>query len=185
MNWLTFSILAYLGYAAQLVLNPLWSLGDPTVYEYRPMLLLILLVFIGLQAPAMAVAWSAVVLGLLADIMLQQHEPGLIGPWALGFLAAGYALVQLRNLLFRDSMFTIAIMTLVAGVFALLVATTLHALRQNIGFLGNDPVEGFSAAEQLYRGFIAMLYTGLVAVPAGYLLLKSKELWGFSQRGTR
>lgn len=179
MNWLTFSILAYLAYALQLVLGPAWSING-----HEPMLLLILLVFIGLQAPAIAVAWSAVLLGLLADILLQQHETGLVGPWALGFLAAGYALVQLRNLLFRDSMFTVAIMTLVAGVFALLVATTLHVMR-GIPVLGNEVVEGFSAAEQLYRGFATLLYTAAVAVPVGYLLLRSRLLWGFSHRGGR
>lgn len=182
MNWLTFSILAYVGYALQVVLAPLWAIND----LYQPMLLLILLVFIALQAPGMTVAWSAIVLGLLVDILaIQQPVTGVLGPWALGFLAAGYALVQLRNLLFRDSMFTIAIMTFVAGIFALLVATTLHTLRQNVGLLGNDPVVGFSAADQLVRGFLTLLYTAAVAVPAGYLLLKMRTLWGFSQRGAR
>ncbi len=180
MNWLTFTILAYLSYALQLLVSARW----PTP-GHEPMLLLILLVFIALQAPAIAVGWSALLLGLLVDIMLQQHETGLIGPWALGFLAAGYALVQLRNLLFRDSMFTIAIMTLVAGVFALLVATTLHAMRQNITLLGNEPVANFKAADQLVHGFIVLLYSAVVAIPAGYLLLRSRPLWGFSQRGMR
>jgi len=180
MNWLLFAILAYLGYALQLVLAPLWPMSG-----HEPLVLLILLVFIGLQAPAMAVAWSAVLLGLCVDIQLQQHEPGLIGPWALGFLAAGYALVQLRNLLFRDSMFTIGIMTLIAGIFALLVATTLHALRDNIGILGNEPVEGFKAANQLYRGFFTLLNTAVFAIPLGYVLLKSRAIWSFSARSSR
>lgn len=179
MNWLTFTITAYLAYAAQLVLAPVWSINAS-----EPLLLLILLVFIGLQAPPMAVAWSAIVLGVLVDIYLQQHTVGLIGPWALGFLAAGYAMVQLRNLLFRDSMFTIGIMTLVAGVFALLVATTLHAMR-GIPLLGNEPVEGFTAADQLFRGFFGLLYTAAVAVPFGFVLLKMRPIWGFSGRGSR
>ncbi|MFN3166287.1 MAG: rod shape-determining protein MreD [Phycisphaeraceae bacterium] len=176
MNWLTFSILAYAGYALQVALAPLWGIKD-----HQPILLLILLVFIGLQAPAMTVAWSAVVLGVLFDAFLPD---GLIGPWALGFLAAGYAMVQLRNLLFRDSMFTIAIMTLIAGVFALLVATTLQVIR-GVPLMGNEPAENFSAANQLFSGFFTLLYTAAVAIPAGYLLLKMKQAWGFSQRGMR
>lgn len=180
MNWLTFGILAYLTYTLQIVLAPAWTIGD----GYEPLLLLILLVFVGLQAPAITVAWVAVILGLLVDVLLQQHEAGLIGPWSLGFLAAGYALVQLRNLLFRDSMFTIAIMTLVAGVFALLVATTIHVMR-GIPVLGNDPVEGFSAANQLYRGFITLLYSAGVAIPVGHLLLRMRVIWGFVHRSTR
>lgn len=180
MNWLTFSILAYAAYAIQLVLAPVWMLSNR-----EPMLLLILLVFIGLQAPGMHVAWAAVVLGILADVLGNHHVTGLIGPWALGFLAAGYALSQIRNLLFKDSVFTMAIMTLIAGVFALLVATTLQALRDNIPILGNDPVEGFKAVDQLYYGFATLLYTAVIAIPVGFLLLKMRSLWGFSGRSSR
>jgi len=179
MNWITFSILAYLFYALQIAIAPVW-----TIRNTEPMLLLIMLVFIGLQARAMAVAWAALVLGVLVDMSLQQHEPGLIGPWAIGFLAAGYAMVQLRNLLFRDSMFTIAIMTMVAGIFAFLVATTIHVMR-GIPILGNEPAVGFSAVEQLYRGFFTLIYTSIVAIPVGYMLLKSRPIWGLSGRGTR
>ena len=179
MNWLTFAILAYLGYALQILLGPFWPMQG-----HEPMVLLILLVFIGLQAPAMAVAWSAIILGVLTDILLQEHEVGLIGPWAIGFLAAGYAMVQLRNLLFRDSMFTIGIMTLIAGIFALLVATMLQAFR-GVPLFGNDPVEGFTAANQLYRGFFTLLNTAVVAIPLGYALLRMRSLWGFGGRGSR
>lgn len=179
MNWLTFTILAYLACALQIVLKPVWMIGDS-----EPMLALILLVFIALQAPAIHVAWAAIVLGLLADSLPFQHEDGLIGPWALGFLVAGYAMVQLRNLLFRDSMFTIAIMTLVAGVFALLFATALQLLR-GVPALNNEMVEGFSAANRLYYGFGTLLYTAAVAIPVGFLLLRSKPIWGFSHRGMR
>ncbi|MEM9345312.1 MAG: rod shape-determining protein MreD [Planctomycetota bacterium] len=180
MNWLTFAIMTYLGFALQVVLAPVWP-----IQHHQPLVLLILLVYIGLQAPAMAVAWSAVVLGLLADIMpYVKPETGVIGPWAIGFLAAGYAMVQLRNLLFRDSMFTIGIMTLIAGIFALLVATTLHAFR-GIPLFGNEPVEGFKAANQLYRGFFTLLNTAAFAIPMGYVLLRTRSLWSFSGRGSR
>jgi rod shape-determining protein MreD len=179
MNWLTFSILSYVGFALQVLLMPLWPIDG-----HEPMVLLVLLVFIGLQAPSMHVAWSAVVLGVLTDILMQQHEIGLIGPWAIGFLAAGYALIQLRNLLFRDSMFTIGIMTVIAGVFALLVATMLQAFR-GVPLLGNDAVEGFRAADQLFRGFWTLINTAVFAVPAGYVLLQSRSIWSFSGRGSR
>ena len=180
MNWLTFSILAYLGFALQVVLKPIWP-----IQGHEPMVLLIILVYIGLQAPAMVVAWSAIILGLLADIMpYQEVQTGIIGPWAIGFLAAGYAMVQLRNLLFRDSMFTIGIMTLIAGIFALLVATMLQAFR-GVPLFGDEPIEGFRAAEQLYRGFFTLLNTAVFAIPVGFGLLKMRPLWGFSGRGSR
>ena len=181
MNWLTFSILAYLAYALQLILAPLWSfeLGEKGI---EPMLLLVLLVYIGLQAPGIHVAWAAIVLGVLADVLQDDYQTALIGPWAIGMLAAGYALIQMRNLLFKDSMFTIGIMTLVAGIFALLVTTTLYTMRDNVPLFGNTPVVGYSAFDELYYGFAKMLYTAAVAIPVGYLLLKSQALWGFNAR---
>lgn len=180
MNWLTFAILTYLAYALEIVLAPIWPMQG-----HAPLVLLVLLVFVGLQASAMSVAWAAIVLGLLADLLpIQQSQVGVIGPWAIGFLAAGYALVQLRNLLFRDSMFTIGIMTLVAGVFALLVAVTLQAFR-GIPMLGNEPVVGFKAAEQLYSGFFTLLNTAVFAIPMGYALLRTRPMWGFGGRGSR
>lgn len=177
MNWLTFTVLAYVGLALQILLAPQWSIG-----ENEPMLLLVLLVFVALQAPGLHAAWAAVLLGVMTDVYRADYQTGLIGPWALGMLVASYALVQMRNLLFKDSMFTISIMTLVAGIFALLVATTLHAVRDNAAFLGSEPVAQFSAARQLYEGFGMLLYTSVIAIPAGYLLLRMQPLFGFSAR---
>ena len=180
MNWLTFAILSYLGFALQVLLMPFCDM----IGFHEPIVLLVLLVFIGLQAPPIHVAWGAIVLGVLTDILMQQHEIGLIGPWAIGFLAAGYAMIQLRNLLFRDSMFTIGIMTLIAGIFALLVATMLQAFR-GLPIFGNDAVEGFKAADQLFRGFWMLLTTAIFAVPVGYVLLQARQIWSFSGRGSR
>lgn len=179
MNGLIFAILAYLGFALQLVLTPAWPMQG-----HEPMVLLILLVFIGLQAPPMAVAWSALVLGVCTDILREDMAVGLIGPWAIGFLVAGYAVVQMRNLLFRDSMFTIGIMTLIAGIFALLVATTLQAFR-GIPLFGNDPIAAFKASDALYHGFFTLLNTAVFAILLGIALLRTRAIWGFSGRGSR
>lgn len=176
MNWPLFAITAYLVYALQQGLGHLWQLNG-----VEPLLPLILLVFIGLQASATTVAWAAIVLGLLVDIETQQVT-NLVGPWALGFLAASYALVQLRNLLFRDSVITIAIMSFVAGIFAILVTTILYAMR-GIPQLTGEGLADFSAADKLVDGFFLLLYTAALSLPVGYLLLKTKDFWGFSPRG--
>lgn len=179
MNWFLFAILAYLGFALQLVLTPAWPMQG-----HEPMVLLVLLVFIGLQAPPMAVAWSALVLGVCTDILCEDMEVGLIGPWAIGFLVAGYVVVQLRNLLFRDSMFTIGIMTLIAGIVALLVATTLQVLR-SIPLFGNEPIAAFKASDALFFGFFTLLNTAVFAILLGFPLLRTRAMWGFSGRGSR
>ncbi|MEM1355723.1 MAG: rod shape-determining protein MreD [Planctomycetota bacterium] len=175
MNWIVFAIAAYLAYALQQGLGHFWRIGD-----HEPLLPLILLVFIALQGSASTVAWAAILLGLLVDIET-QGVTDLVGPWALGFLAAGYTLLQLRNLLFKDSVFTIAIMSLVSGVFAVLVPTILYAMR-GIGFLTGEGIADFSAAQQLFDGFLMLVYTTALSIPVGWLLLKSKEAWGFGPR---
>ena len=173
MNWLIFTLFAYVTYVLQAGLAPVWTLGERT----EPRLLLILLVYIAMQASPTTVAFAALALGALHDIR-QTSVPGLIGPWALGYLAAGYVLLQLRNLLFRDSVFTVAIMSLVAGVFAYLVSTALYALR-GVSFLLGQPVAEFSAANAMFQGFFDLLYTAVVALPVGYLLIQSHKVWDF------
>lgn len=173
MNWLIFGLFSYLAYVLQAGLAPLWTLGERT----EPRLLLVLLVYIALQASPTTVAVAALALGLLHDIR-QTSVPMLVGPWALGYLAAGYTLLQLRNLLFRDSVFTIAIMTFVAGIFAYLVSTALYTLR-GVSFLLSQPVAEFSAANAMFQGFLDLLYTAVIAFPLGYALIKSHKLWSF------
>jgi len=179
MNWLIFTLVAYVSYVLQAGLAPVWTLGERT----EPRLLLIVLVFIALQASPTTVAFAAIALGLLHDIR-QTNVPLLVGPWALGYLVAGYALLQLRNLLFRDSVFTIAIMSFVAGLFAYLVSTVLYSVR-GIGFLLGQPIADFSAANTLFQGFLDLVFTAVVAFPVGYLLIKSREAWGFTNSSGR
>ena len=177
MNWLIFTLVAYFAYVVQAGLAPVWMLGART----EPRLLLVLLVYIGLQASPVTVAFAALALGLLHDIQGTGVD-GLIGPWALGYLAASYALLQLRNLLFKDSVFTIAIMTLVAGVFAYLVSTALYSFR-GVPFLLGQPAPGFSAANALFQGFLDLIYTAVFAVPLGYGLIRTRKIWSFVAAG--
>ena len=84
MNWMIFGLFAYAAYVLQGGLAPLWTLGERT----EPRLLIILLVYVALQASPATVAVAAIILGVLHDIR-QTSVPGLVGPWALGYLAAG------------------------------------------------------------------------------------------------
>jgi len=177
MNWITFALIALASYILQDGMGTGWSGGGVT----HPHLMLIVLVYLALQAPPVTVAWAAIVLGFLADISTGKVT-GLVGPWTLGYLAAAYALLQLRNLLFRDSVFTIAIMTFVAGIFVHLVATLLYAMR-GVPFFANQPISGFQPANVLFQGFFDLIYTSVLAMPIGYALIKSSSLWGFHGAG--
>lgn len=177
MNWLFFALIAFVAYTLQDGMGNAWARGGDT----HPHLMLIVLVYLALQAAPMTVAWAALILGILADIAMSKVT-GMIGPWTLGYLAAAYALLQLRNLLFRDSVFTIAIMTFVAGIFIHLVATLLYAMR-GVPYFANQPIAGFEPANVLFQGFFDMIYSGVLAFPLGYALIKSHKIWSFHGAG--
>lgn len=183
MRWPVFLILAYLALALDGGLRGLW------VYHGTwPELPLILLVFIALSAPARHVAWSALLLGLLVDLQpIAVHLPSdrssaadlvLVGPNALGYMLAGFAAYQFRGFAFRDSPITVAVAALFSGVFAHLVVVALLSFR-GFSWLTAEPIPDYSAAADLVARALRLLYTAVVALPVGWLLIRSDPLWGF------
>ncbi|MEM8736923.1 MAG: rod shape-determining protein MreD [Planctomycetota bacterium] len=178
MNWITFGITTYVCFALQSALGPAWSVGSGV----SPNLLLILAVFVGVSARRAVVPWAMLTLGVLLDLLPGPLVgPGVIvGPQALGYLAGAYAVLQLRNLVFRESVFTLVVMVFAVGGFAALVETLVYALR-GLPWLADQPL-GWSTTEQLWRRLQELLYTAVVALPLGFLLGASRRLWGFSSR---
>lgn len=180
MNWLVFAISAF---ACLLVERATEGLNPFRGYEVYPSLLLVLLVFVGLQAQPMTVAWAGLALGLLVDLMYPgggDAPAAVLGPAALGYLVGAYAVIQLRTLLFRDSTLTLAIMVFAVGIFVNLVEVAVYSFRQ-IEFLAGADIPGWSATDQLVKRFLRLVYSTIVAVPVGYLLLKTQPLWQFAR----
>jgi len=178
LNWIVFVITTYVLLALQSGLAPAWAVGGAT-----PNLLLILAVFIGISAGRAVVMWAVLILGLLLDL-----QPGplsgqgvILGPHAVGYLVGGYAVLQLRNLLFRESVVTIIVMVFAVGGFAALVETLIYALR-GLPWLANQPLHDWSTIDQLWRRLQELLYTAVAAVPLGLLLQSTRKLWGFASR---
>lgn len=177
MNWIVFAITAYVFFALQVGLAPAWIVGGAT-----PNLMLILAVFVGVSARKAAVPWALLIVGLLLD-----SQPGplrdqgiILGPQAVGYLVGAYVVLQLRNLLFRESVVTIVLMVFAVGGFAALVETLIYALR-GLPWLANAAL-GWSTTEQLWRRLQEILYTAAVAVPVGLLLQSTRRWWGFTNR---
>lgn len=174
MSRLTFVITAYAAVSIQAGLAPLWGVPHGGS-QATPSLLLILTCFLALMAPSLTAVWSAVILGLLADAL---SAVPLVGPHALGFALGAYVVLQLRGLVFRESVLTLAFMTLAAGVFAHLGAVALIAIR-SIPLTPGGAVEGFVAADELVGRFFDVLYTAAASVPVGWLLFRTASWWGF------
>lgn len=183
MSWLMFAVTAYLLTALQEGLSPLWSIPHGRAVEAAPSLLLILLCFVSLMATGTTSLWAALVLGLVVDAL---GGTPIVGPHAIGFMLGAYVVLQLRALVFRESMFTLAFMTLAAGLFANLAAVALLSFR-GLPVSPAEATPGFAAADQLVTRFFDVLYSTVVAIPLGWLLFKISPLWRFpsKSRGDR
>ena len=185
MNWLIFVLITYLFLLMQTGLTSL--LGLPDAQGVSPDFLLILAVYVGLLAPAKTVAWSMLSIGIVANL-LPGPVPGgpILGPEALGYLAGAFAVLQLRTLVFRESVITLAIMVLVVGMFIQLVTVALYTTR-GLPFLLGDPVPAWSASKELVDRFLMLLYSSAAAVPLGIMLIRLRSVFNFTpgQRSQR
>lgn len=181
MNWLTFAIFAFAAYVLETSLRSLFAIGDSGV---SPNLLLILMTFVGLMAPATTVLWASIVCGLLVDLQGGATLEPVLGPAALGFLLAGYAVLQLRGLVFRESAATLVVMTFVAGVFAQLAIVMIYGLR-NAAITPAEPIPGWDAATQLYHRFFVLLYSAAAAAPVGWVLFRFAGAFGLHHHKAR
>jgi len=171
MNWLIFAIAAYLAYALDTGLRVLLSSGGVS-----PSFLLILAVYLGLLAPHRTVIWSYLVLGILTDLQgVYTAEHTVLGPAALGYLVGAYAVLQLRGMVFRESIITVSVLSFAAGIF---IHLTMLAILKFRALVTGEPMM-LSAADALVQGFLHLLYTAAAAVPVGFILLRTTPMWGF------
>jgi len=183
MHWPVFAIFTFLLLILEDGLRTLISIGYTS-----PSLLLILLVFIALWASPAIGGWAAVILGLLTDLTTpvyaigEVHDVALIGPCCLGYLTGAIVIVQLRGMVFRDSSLAMGVLVIISGAFVHLVIMALLTMR-GLPWPVAEPIPGWSAADQLVARFFDLLYSGLVAVPLGYVLIRSRAIWGFQPQG--
>lgn len=179
MRWTIFVIFAFAALVLELGLRNLLKLE--LAGNASPSFVLILAVFVAMWAPPRVALWSGLILGLLLDLNNPFVENGseyaLIGPAALGYVLGAYAVVQLRGLVYRDSPFALAALVFVGGIFVHLLIVAVLTLR-GLPILAY-PIPDWHAAPQLYQRFWELLYTAIVAVPLGFILLRTMPLWAF------
>ncbi len=170
MNWLLFAILTYGFLLMQQGLTALF--GIPDAQGVTPDFLLILAIFVGIQAQARTVVWAMLTIGICANLLPGPVAGGsILGPEALGYLAGAFAILQLRTLVFRESVISLAIMVFVVGIFIQLVTVALYTGRGLPLFLG-QPVPNWNASDELVHRFLILLYSAIASIPIGLVLLK-------------
>ncbi len=178
MRWTVFAIMVYLAFAAQEGLRTLLVVGHTS-----PNFLLVMFVFVAMHAPRLIVAWAAVAVGLVADLQPlpqadQLADVAVIGPGCLGYLAAGFVVIHLRVMVFRESTMATAALVVASGLFFHLIVVALLTMRGLAWPLG-EPIRGWNAADQLVHRFLEVMYSAVWAVPIAAGLLKIEWLWGF------
>lgn len=181
MNWFLFAIFAYVMLALEVGLAGLLGFQGASG-AVTPSFVLILAVYIGMLAPTSVVPWAMLILGLLVDLQPGPVQDAVVvGPMALGYLTGAFAVLQLRALVFRESVISLAAMIFGVGVFVHLVAVALLTMR-GLPWTLAEPIAGWNAADQLVHRFLHLLYTAGMALPIGAILFKITPLWHFTSR---
>jgi cell shape-determining protein MreD len=195
MRWAVFAALAFIALAAELSLRPV--LMFHTIGGISPSFLACLAVFIAMFAPRLTALWSCWLLGLLLDLSTPfaasagsvagvPGAPGggaatyyLIGPYALGYTFAAYMVLQMRPMVFRQRALSIGVMTGLSLLAVALISVAIFVVRSWYAADAGIYSTGVSAGSELLRRLGIALYSALVAVPLGWLLLATLPYWGF------
>lgn len=184
MKWPVFAIALYLLLALQISLAPAVRI-ETGAGAVEPLLLLTLLTFVGLSASPRIVLIAAGVTGLFLDAVTtwqtsSSESVTLLGPNALAFMAGGLVLLQVRPMVFRQHALAYAVMILIAGVAVHLVVVGILSVR-----IWYDPAPGFSATGELFRRFLALLYSAAVGAGLSIPLVLASPLFGFTTTRAR
>lgn len=183
MRWVVFAVAAVVGVVFDTGLSEVLRIEK--LGNVRPSLCAVIAVFVALSAPRTAALWACLVLGVLLDLAQPLTVAGnrvvyLIGPCALGYLLGGWLVISWRSMVFRRRPLTIGAMTLLLLLAAQVVAVTVYLVRAQAWYPGQAIVwTDTSTLSELGRRLLAAVYSGLVAIPFGWLLVQTLGLWGF------
>ena len=183
MNWITFIIASWVCLGLDLGLRESLQIGNLSI---APSFTIALLAFIGLWASTTSALWSAIILGVLLDLVNPVHTTDdamatVVGPYALGCLLGMSAVINLRAVMFRKSILTQAFLTLVLMVIAEIVVTFSLSFRQ-----WYDVINFGQPIGELLLRLGSALYTALVVLlPFGFILTLTLPAFNFHHAAPR
>ena len=148
-----------------------------------------LVVFVALFAPRQTALWAALFTGVMLDlgspvVLGSEDMVHVIGPHALGLVLGAYLVLLLRSIVVRRNPLTVGMLVVPCLLAASLVSMAIWTIR---GFYGEleVPWAGLTAAGELGRIIGWAVYSALVAIPIGWLLLLSWTVWKFDPTALR
>jgi hypothetical protein len=179
MRWTIFLVAALLATALDLGLAGAMTLR--TLGFLTPSFAAILVAYIALLGRFDHVLWGAWFVGILADLSPGSTEGQelvfIVGPHALGYVFGAWILLTIRSMVFRQRVLTLGTCTVVCGFSAGLGTVVVGLVRYWLPFTGGAVVP-FGLGE-LGHAFGDALYSGILAIPVGWLLFQTMPLWRF------
>ncbi|MGD9693176.1 MAG: hypothetical protein AB7G17_10335 [Phycisphaerales bacterium] len=181
MRWLAFAIVAWALLGLEVGFKDALQVGAGPV---APSFVMALVVFVALHAPALTAAAAGLVIGLALDLTHAHQFMGapqtvvIVGPYAIGCMCGAYAVVAMRSIVMRHNPLTFAFLTVMGAMIMHVVVSALMEARSIYDVIT------FDAGPELMARVWISLYTGVVAVPLGWLLQKSEPVFRFAPMGS-
>lgn len=169
MNWLVFTLNAWVLLGLELGLKDSLRIGETPM---SPSFVMPLAVAVAIAAPTTPALWACLSLGVALDLTntIETAAGGpartVLGPYALGYLVAGYLVLTMRGLMMRKNILTIGFLSLACSLVANIVVTAIMAIRARY-----DVGVEFDASQQLLWRLGSSLYTGVVGTILGAVML--------------
>lgn len=181
MNWSIFVIAVLLASALDAGLGGLFEIGS-TRAEILPSVV----VFMALAAPKKLVVRAAIVAGLVADLfaptIVADGTPLVVlGPRALAFALGAAAVIPLRGLLYRQNPLSNSAAVAIFSSFTALGWIVVSILRSVVAG-GDVPWWPATGTSELLIQFLGALADAALALPAFWVLTRTKPLWGFETK---
>lgn len=172
MSWPVALVFGYLLLAIELVIPTELRVGAGDV---APSFVVPFVVYIAMFAPALTAYWAAVWLGLTIDLASPRGTEAyiIVGPNAIGLLAAAYVIVTLRAVVNRNPL-ALVVFSIVAAAMCGLVVVAIMTLRS-----WYTPQIPWFAGVELSRRLFSSVYTGLSAAVVGLALFPLHGLFKF------
>ncbi len=183
MNTLAIGLLAYVLMGLELGLRPHIGLGPTGATHIAPSLVLPLVLYVALFAPANAALWLALAVGVVVDLTSVEALKGetqllwVVGPNALGYLTAAYLVVTIRGIMIKRNPLTLVFLSLVGAALAALVAVAILTVRHQIyADMLRPPGQELLArlGSALYTGAVALVLAPVFGVLSGVLGLQDQ-----------
>jgi len=183
VNWIAFLITTWVVFGLEMGFKDALELGDIGV---APSFVVIFLVIVSMMAARSSALWACLLLGLLLDLTQTHPTPGgegsvvTIGPYALGALLAGYAVLTLRALVIKRNPLTTPALCVVASALMHIVVVSIFTARS-----WYDQMIVFEPLPELFARLGSSVYTAAVAFPLAYVFFYLAPIFRFQAADTR